>query len=440
MVKEKKGGIFAAVGAATGLGNAFRFPALCAKYGFAFIFAYAVCLALIGFPLLCAELNYGRSARRNKANGVLALIMRAAAANSAVIALYYGVIACKLGGACINFAISANVETYAYMPYLTAFLIFPAVFFILQSGGGALNISGKISVCSSLAVFAFLALKGLFKGVPLPDLTCLLCGELWVEAVGQTLLSLSLAAGVMPVFAKTMQGGSIYIAALKIVFANFLGCVMAALSVCPYLYGVKFEGGIACAFTVYPQVVFQAAASLVGRRILGVCVYGALTAVSVHSLCSLATPLLSQLKNAKSSAAHKTAQNNNLPVLIFCALSALFAPVLALNGGEALSCCDRVACCVTAVCIAFAECLPFARRGGGNALLSNAILRFLIKLICPAVCGVAAFLSVCSARFVGFGALSLCLGALAFAFPVSYSLTPLFAKLKNRALKKPQGA
>lgn len=427
MVKAKKGGIFAAVGAATGLGNAFRFPALCAKYGLEFIIAYAVCLALIGYPLMCAELNCGRGESRFKGGGALSLLMRAAAANSAVIATYYGVIACRLSGACANYAISANVDTYGYMPYLTALLIFPAVFFILTKGGGALNVTGKISSCSSLALFAFLALKGLFKVVPSPNLACLLCGEVWVEAVGQTLLSLSLAAGVMPTFAKAMQGGSTCIAALKIVAANFFGCVMAALSICPFFYGDSVEGGIACAFTVYSQVVSQAAASLVGRRVLGVCVYGALTAVSVHSLCSLAAPLLLQLKNAKLFAVNKTVSKINLPALIFCALSALFAPVLSLNGGEALSCCDRVACCVTAVGIAFAECLLFARRGGGNALLN-----LLTKLICPAVCGGVAILSICSARFVGFGALSLTIGALSFAFPILYAFTPLCSRLKKR--------
>ena len=59
-------GIFAAVGAATGLGNAFRFPALCVSYGAAFIFAYAVALAVVCFPLLCAELEFGREGGRRK--------------------------------------------------------------------------------------------------------------------------------------------------------------------------------------------------------------------------------------------------------------------------------------------------------------------------------------------------------------------------------------
>lgn len=413
MVKRKGNGIFAAVGAAMGLGNAFRFPALCAKYGFSFIVAYVLCLALVGYPLLCAELNYGRAENCGRWAGIAKLLMRMAAANSAVIALYYGVIACKLSGALMNFALFSNVDTYGYMPVLTAFFIFPAVFFILKKGSVALNVSGKISVCTALALFSALAVKGIAFGITAVNFSSLLCGEAWVEAVGQTLLSLSLAAGVMPTFALSMPISSVNSTALKIVIANLIGCIFAALSVCPFCFNVNVEGGIACAFTVYPQVIFYAAASPVSRRVLGVCVYGVLTAVSIHSLCSLAAPLLSNF-NKKS-----------LSALTFCIISALIAPVLCLNECQALSCCDRVACCVTAVTLAFWECILFAKRGYGNY-----IMKVLIKFVCPIVCGIAAILSICSARFFGFNSLSLTLGASAALFPLCYALLPRIARLK----------
>lgn len=415
MVKREKGGIFAAAGAATGLGNAFRFPALCAKYGFSFIVAYALCLALVGYPLLCAELNYGRSGNRDKRAGFAVFLMRVAVANSAVIALYYGVIACKLGGACLNFSLSSNVDTYAYMPVLTALFIFPAVFFILKNGSGALNVTGKISVCASLTLFFFLAVNGLTFGITSFSFSSLLCGEVWAEAVGQTLLSLSLAAGVMPTFARAMPKITVRSTAIKIIAANFIGCIFSALSVCPFCTSLNVDGGISCAFTVYPQVISATAKGAAGRKILGVCVYGVLTAVSIHSLCSLALPLLSTFKNKRV-----------LFSLVFCSLSALVAPVLSLNEGEALSCCDRVACCVTAVSVAFLECIFFAKQSEGNALTA-----VLIKLVCPIVCGVAAFLSICSARFFCFCALSLSLGALTALFPICYALIPLVVRLKN---------
>lgn len=415
MEKRKRGNIFAAVGAATGLGNAFRFPALCAKYGMAFIFAYALCLALIGYPLLCAELSFGRSLKeRNRANFAVC-IMRAAAANSAVIALYYGVIACRLSGACIDFAVSGSANSSSLWA-ATALFIFPAVFSILIKGDYALNITGKISVFAFLSLFSCLAVKGLTYGALRLNFSNLLCGDAWAEAVGQTLLSLSLAAGVMPNCARTMPQGTVYSASFKIVIANFSGCVLAALSVCPFCRDVSIEGGISCAFTVYPQVIYALSSGEIGRRVFGVLIYGALTAVSIHSLCSLAMPLLSAFKNKRK-----------LSAFLFCALSAVLAPVFDLNGGDALSSCDRVACCVTAVMIAFTECLMFARRREKNSVLS-----FLIKYVCPVVCGAAAFLSVCSARFSEFSALSLTLAVIAGSFPVIYALFPLIKKLKNK--------
>lgn len=413
MVKGKRGGIFAVVGAATGLGNAFRFPALCAKYSLAFVVAYTICLALVGYPLLCAELNFGRAEGKDKRVRFVGLLMRAAVANSAVIALYYGVIACKISGVCLNFALVANVDTYAYMPYLTALFIFPAVFFVIKNGGAALNVTGKISVISSLALFSFLAVKGVIYGLAPFNLPVLFSGEVWVEAVGQTLLSLSLAGGVMPAYARSTSSFSVPSTALKIVVANFICCIFSALSVCPFCVGLTIEGGISCAFTVYPQVIFATATSLLGRKILGVCVYGVLTAVSIHSLCSLAAPLLSAFENKRT-----------LSALLFCTLSALVAPTLSLNQGEALSCCDRVACCVTAVVLAFSECLIFAKMVKGNAIIT-----VLIRFICPIVCGLTAYFSLCSTRFAGFNALSLVLGLLSALFPICYALSPQIKRL-----------
>ena len=53
-------GIFTALGAATGLGNALRFPSLCFCYGGGFVFAYVLSLVFVCFPLLCGELYLGK--------------------------------------------------------------------------------------------------------------------------------------------------------------------------------------------------------------------------------------------------------------------------------------------------------------------------------------------------------------------------------------------
>ena len=59
--KSKKGFILASIGAAVGLGNALRFPGLCAKYGGGtFLFIYFIALIVLGIPLLNAEIALGR--------------------------------------------------------------------------------------------------------------------------------------------------------------------------------------------------------------------------------------------------------------------------------------------------------------------------------------------------------------------------------------------
>ncbi len=60
--KSRLGFIFAALGSAVGLGSIWRFPYVVGENGGAvFIFLYVVCLVLIGFPVLIAEILIGRS-------------------------------------------------------------------------------------------------------------------------------------------------------------------------------------------------------------------------------------------------------------------------------------------------------------------------------------------------------------------------------------------
>ena len=60
------GFIFAAAGSAIGLANIWRFPYVVgANGGSAFIILYLICLLLIGFPVLIAEILIGRTTQTN---------------------------------------------------------------------------------------------------------------------------------------------------------------------------------------------------------------------------------------------------------------------------------------------------------------------------------------------------------------------------------------
>lgn len=385
---KNKNGIFAAVGAATGLGNAFRFPALCVSYGAAFVFAYVIALSAVCYPLLVAEFKFGIIKLQGKAAKIWSAILRAAAVNSAVIALYYGVIAAKLSSACLSFAVFGGTDGIGFSPVfcLCGILVTGVVFLILRRAPRSLNFTGKLSVFLSLALFAFLSVNGVLRGGTFSsfDASVLCCGSVWADALGQALLSVSLAAGIMPDFARAQPHiFSPHSAAFKIIAANLIGCLLSTLSTLPYITHFPQTVGITCALAVYQQVISAVFSNSIAARIFGVFTFGALSVVAVHSLCSLARPALMRLSRKFKFAS-----------VVFAALSMLLMPLFMLNNFEILSSCDMIACSVCAVIIALSECLFFASQRH-----IRGVTGFFVRFICPFTCGCLAFFSLCSARF-----------------------------------------
>ncbi len=348
-----KNSLFAAVGAATGLGNAFRFPALCVKYGAAFVIAYAVVLAVVCYPLLVAELSFGRKNIGGKGAKIWSAILRAAAANSALIALYYGVIAAKLGSASLSYAVFGKLDTNDFSPLFFAALaaVMCAVYGLIKGAPRTLSASGKVSVTLSLVLFCALAVAGVVRGGAFSslDIACLAQGGIWIDALGQSLLALSLAAGVMPTYAKTLPESSpSWSAALKIVVANFVICMLATLSILPFSVTFSRTVGVKCALNAYSQVISALFSGGAGANIFGALLFAVLTAVAVHSLSSLAFPALSAV-----------ASKIRFAPLISCVVAACLAPLFVCNDMRVLSVCDKIACSVNAVAIAVAEGLFF---------------------------------------------------------------------------------
>ncbi|NOZ03449.1 MAG: sodium-dependent transporter [FCB group bacterium] len=63
---SKFGFILAAAGSAIGLGNIWKFPYIAGENGgAAFVFIYLICIAMIGLPVLIAEILLGRTTQRN---------------------------------------------------------------------------------------------------------------------------------------------------------------------------------------------------------------------------------------------------------------------------------------------------------------------------------------------------------------------------------------
>ncbi|MDE6373561.1 MAG: hypothetical protein K2L72_03590 [Clostridia bacterium] len=423
MARVKKSNIFAAVGAATGLGNAFRFPALCVSYGAAFIIAYAAVLILVCFPLMCAELYVGKGVGRGRAAKLLSFVMRLAAANSALIALYYGVICSKLGGACLSFAAIGRADGGVLFFIIAAASVIAVVFLLLGGGARALSRSGALSVTLSLLLFPCLAVAGIVRGKIFSsvDFSVLAGGAVWADALGQALLALSLASGVMPALARSRGVRNVPLTAAAITGANFIGCLASACATLPFVTAFPEGGGINVALTVYPQVISAVAPNAAAARFIGFAVYAVLTVVAVHSLCSLALPAVE----------YASAKVKRAP-LIFCLLAAATLPVFALGDCCVLTACDRMACSVTAIIIALDECLAFAvrRNADGKAV------KFFIRFACVPACGALALFSLCSARFSGFPPVAVAAAYLALAAVAACGVAPpLIRFLKRRGFK-----
>jgi len=72
--------ILAAAGAAVGLGNIWKFPYIAGENGGgAFVLVYLACIALLGLPLLMAEVLIGRRGQQNPVNSMASLAQEAGA-------------------------------------------------------------------------------------------------------------------------------------------------------------------------------------------------------------------------------------------------------------------------------------------------------------------------------------------------------------------------
>ncbi|MCW8901444.1 MAG: sodium-dependent transporter [Gammaproteobacteria bacterium] len=72
--------ILAAVGSAVGLGNIWKFPYITGEYGGGvFIFAYLICICLIGLPIMLSEIALGRRGKQSPVNTMLQLSQEAGA-------------------------------------------------------------------------------------------------------------------------------------------------------------------------------------------------------------------------------------------------------------------------------------------------------------------------------------------------------------------------
>lgn len=348
--KTRGGFILASIGAAVGLGNALRFPGLCAKYGGGtFLFIYFIALLVMGVPILNAEIALGRSmgggapkcmARLNKKAGPVGW---ASCFNSLIVAIIYAgllgwIIAMLIKIVPLCKAASRNPRTdaagYFFNEVLSGNSFSPVVcaciagawivmYFCLRGGAKSLAATAKFTVVIPIALLAFFAVRGLtyqnaghaLYALFVPDFRALANGELWLTALGQVFFSLSILVGIMPAYGAYLpEGTNIFRDSLIIAGADFFVSVLSSVVLFTTLYGCGLQNnisqsGIVTAFVVYPVAITRVFGlshpALNGA--VGVLFYFSLAMMAAQSAVSMieaaANPLAEKFKIKKKKLA-----------------------------------------------------------------------------------------------------------------------------------------
>jgi neurotransmitter:Na+ symporter, NSS family len=312
------GFILAAIGSAVGLGNVWRFAYVAGENGgAAFLLVYALCVLLIGLPVLLAEFVLGSRARgdvvRAFSHPRAARAWRGAGALAALVAFlilsYYSVIAgwaARYFFAYLDGSLPA-LPREAIPGAFAAFLADPlrpalwhGAFMALTAAVVALGVARGIERASRvlmpllaamvvvLALYA-LTLPGAGRGLAFlfaPDWTALAEPRLYLAALGQTFFSLGVAMGVMITYASYVRApGRLAVSAAAVAAGDTLFAVFAGMAIFPivFAFGMDPAQGPALAFVTLPQVF----ALMPGGAWIGTAFFFLLTAAALTSAVSL---------------------------------------------------------------------------------------------------------------------------------------------------------
>ncbi len=338
---QSKGGfILASIGAAVGLGNALRFPGLCAKYGGgAFLFIYFIALAVLGLPILNAEIALGRKVKGGAPKCMRSLLKEprakkaehlgwASCINSVITALIYAGLAgwiiatavtavplClnapvledrEISGFFFNDILSARadgvIDGFSLLVAGCILVAWVLMFFCLKGGAASLSKAAKFTVAIPMTLLTALAVRGLlYKNAPealsalfIPDFSKLSSPELWLTALGQVFFSLSIVVGIMPAYGSYLpEGTNIFKCSLVIAAADFLVSVLASVVLFTTLYGCGLQSqigasGIITAFAVYPVAITRLFGGYPAiNAAVGVLFYSSLAMMAIQSAVSM---------------------------------------------------------------------------------------------------------------------------------------------------------
>lgn len=279
----KAGFIISAIGSSAGLGNIWKFPYITGQYGgAAFFLLFTVCLLLVGFPILLAELAIGRGSRASaahsfmklgagrtwKAAGLLQVLVPFLILSFYVIVvgwtLHYTVQA--FSGRLFqngDFVAQFSQYTSGYMPLVWQAVAMVLVGLIVVKGvKGGIEKYNKVLIPAMVILLVLLMIRavtlpGAEEGLSFflkPDFTQL-TPESALVALGHAFFSLSLGMGIMLTYgAYVDQRQSLGTATAAIGAGDLLYALVAGLIIFPttFSFGISPDEGPSLVFIALP--------------------------------------------------------------------------------------------------------------------------------------------------------------------------------------------
>jgi len=287
--RSKAGFILAAAGSAIGLGNIWKFPYIAGENGgAAFIFIYLICIAVIGLPVLIAEILIGRSTQRNPVGAFKKLsgspfwigVGAIGVAAGFIILSFYSVVAGwslgyiveSLRGEFYNFtsAAAASEHFNNLTSNLSWIISFHGLFFLITISVVYAGVNKGIERGSKIMmpVLLFLLLILVIRGLTLPGSNeglrflwlpdwSKVSGHSVLIALGHAFFTLSLGMGAMMTYGSYMsEKNNIPSAALQIVILDTMIALLAGLAIFTAVFatGQNPDAGPGLIFHTLPVV------------------------------------------------------------------------------------------------------------------------------------------------------------------------------------------
>lgn len=327
--------ILAATGSAIGLGNIWKFPYITGvNGGGAFVLIYLFCIALVGLPILIAELFIGKEGQANvvdsfnnledkKSNWRITGFVGLSAAF--LILSFYSVV----GGWVLDFELRSLLMefsggTNAAKGVLSELFASPyrqsighTIFMLLTIGivlGGVKNGLEKWTKLLMPALFILLALlfvnslflpgfKDALAFLFLPDFSKLESHSV-LEAVGHSFFTLSLGMGVMITYGSYLkQKESLIKTAIMVAFLDTFIALIAGLVIFSivFTYNLEPSGGPGLMFQTLPQLFSQ----MTGGSLLSIAFFLLVSFAALSSSVSILEVVVNYFEETKKVARKK---------------------------------------------------------------------------------------------------------------------------------------